>query len=127
MASRPAQLPDPGEEDDYEVMTRVGGRPGGEATKPTVVVLKEPGAAALGGTVNLLLSLRSTGDSQVQVLEPPAGVEVELQEEAFEPVHRVRRCSEPHTTTSVPLYVLVSYESNISNTQKLRISHSLYF
>ena len=81
-------------------MTRVGGRPGGEAAKPTVLVLKEPGGAALGGTVNLLLSLRSTGDSQVQVLEPPAGVEEELQEEASEPVHRVRACAETaHTHT----------------------------
>ncbi|XP_059929545.1 uncharacterized protein LOC132473432 isoform X1 [Gadus macrocephalus] len=86
--SRPAQRPDPGQEDDYEVMTRVGGRPGGEAAKPTVMVLKEPGGAALGGTVNLLLSLRSTGDSQVQVLEPPAGVEEELQVGGSEPVHR---------------------------------------
>lgn len=67
---------------------------GGEATssespKPSLMVLKEPGSPALGGTVNLILSFNNTGDSQVQVLDPPARTD-EVVEENSEPVHRVR-------------------------------------
>uniref|UniRef100_UPI003AABE91D uncharacterized protein n=1 Tax=Centroberyx gerrardi TaxID=166262 RepID=UPI003AABE91D len=76
-------------EDGYEVMNSIGPR-GGEASssESPVLVLKEPSTPALGGTVNLILSFGNTGDSQVQVLEPPARME-EVEEEASEPVHRV--------------------------------------
>ncbi|XP_034464212.1 uncharacterized protein LOC117775298 isoform X2 [Hippoglossus hippoglossus] len=78
-------------EDGYEVMNSIGPR-GGEASlsespKPSIVVLKEPSSPALGGTVNLILSFGNTGESQVQVLEPPAGTE-EVEEDTSEPVHR---------------------------------------
>ncbi|KAL7383084.1 hypothetical protein ABVT39_004657 [Epinephelus coioides] len=78
-------------EDGYEVMNSIGPR-GGEATssespKPSIVVLKEPSSPALGGTVNLILSFGNTGDSQVQVLDPPARTD-EVEEETSEPVHR---------------------------------------
>ncbi|XP_049927094.1 spectrin beta chain, non-erythrocytic 5 isoform X4 [Epinephelus moara] len=78
-------------EDGYEVMNSIGPR-GGEATssetpKPSIVVLKEPSSPALGGTVNLILSFGNTGDSQVQVLDPPARTD-EVVEETSEPVHR---------------------------------------
>ncbi|XP_071392045.1 protein AF-9-like [Centroberyx affinis] len=75
-------------EDGYEVMNSIGPR-GGEASssESPVLVLKEPNTPALGGTVNLILSFGNTGDSQVQVLEPPARME-EVEEEP-EPVHRV--------------------------------------
>lgn len=83
-------------EDGYEVMKSIGPQ-SGEATcsespsfvKPSIVVLKEPSSPALGGTVNLILSLGNTGDSQVQVLDPPARMD-EVVDETFEPVHRVR-------------------------------------
>ena len=80
-------------EDGYEVMNSIPPR-GGEAAssespKPSIVVLKEPGSPALGGTVNLILSFGNTGDSQVQVLDPPARTD-EVEEETSEPVHRVR-------------------------------------
>ncbi|XP_029306060.1 uncharacterized protein mymx [Cottoperca gobio] len=79
-------------EDGYEVMNSIGPR-GGEATssespKPSIVVLKETSSPALGGTVNLILSFGNTGDSQVQVVDPPARSD-ELVEETSEPVHRV--------------------------------------
>lgn len=63
----------------------------GETTSsnPPVVVLKEPNSPALGGTVNLILSLGTTGDSQVQVFEPPACTDA-IGDETSEPVHRVR-------------------------------------
>nr|XP_033469138.1 spectrin beta chain, non-erythrocytic 5 isoform X5 [Epinephelus lanceolatus] len=97
--SRPSSLP-PAQaeqqdekqfEDGYEVMNSIGPR-GGEATssespKPSIVVLKEPSSPALGGTVNLILSFGNTGDSQVQVLDPPARTD-EVVEETSEPVHR---------------------------------------
>ncbi|XP_069394665.1 spectrin beta chain, non-erythrocytic 5 isoform X7 [Paralichthys olivaceus] len=78
-------------EDGYEVMNSIGPM-GGEASlpesaKPSIVVLKEPSSPTLGGTVNLILSFGNTGDSQVQVLEPPAGTE-EVVEDTSEPVHR---------------------------------------
>ncbi|XP_076599688.1 uncharacterized protein mymx isoform X3 [Chaetodon auriga] len=78
-------------EDGYEVMNSIGPR-GGEATsadspKPSIVVLKEPSSPALGGTVNLILSFGNTGDSQVQVLDSPAGMD-EVVDETSEPVHR---------------------------------------
>lgn len=80
-------------EDGYEVMKSIPPR-GGEAAssespKPSIVVLKEPGSPALGGTVNLILSFGNTGDSQVQVLDPPTRTD-EVEEETSEPVHRVR-------------------------------------
>ncbi|XP_060896633.1 uncharacterized protein LOC132975828 isoform X1 [Labrus mixtus] len=99
--SRPSSLqlrhPEPSEEkqfeDGYEVMKCIG-PPGGETStpssespKPSIVVLKDP-SAALGGTVNLILSFANTGDSQVQVLDPPAGTSEEV-DESFEPVHRL--------------------------------------
>ncbi|XP_018535754.1 uncharacterized protein LOC108885782 isoform X3 [Lates calcarifer] len=78
-------------EDGYEVMNSIGPR-GGEASsaespKPSIVVLKEPSSPALGGTVNLILSFGNTGDSQVQVLDPPERTE-EVVEDTSEPVHR---------------------------------------
>uniref|UniRef100_UPI0037E9515E uncharacterized protein isoform X1 n=2 Tax=Semicossyphus pulcher TaxID=241346 RepID=UPI0037E9515E len=92
---QPGQAEPPDEkhlEDGYEVMNSIGPRggeaPSSESPKPSIVVLKETGSPALGGTVNLILSFSSAGDSQVQVLEPPAGTE-EVVEEASEPVHRV--------------------------------------
>lgn len=75
-------------------MNSIGPRGGAEAApsespKPSIVVLKEPGSPALGGTVNLILSFGNTGDSQVQVLDAPARTD-EVAEETSEPVHRVR-------------------------------------
>lgn len=52
--------------------------------KPSIVLLKEPGGPSAGGTVNLILSLGGSGDSQVQVLDD------EVTSEASEPLHRVR-------------------------------------
>lgn len=80
-------------EDGYEVMKSIGPRSGestsSESPKPSIVVLKEPNSPALGGMVNLILSLGNTGDSQVQVLDPPARTD-EVVDETSEPVHRVR-------------------------------------
>ncbi|CAJ1067414.1 uncharacterized protein LOC121511110 [Xyrichtys novacula] len=90
---RQAEYPEENQLDDgYEVMKSIG-PPGGDATssespKSSIVVLKDPGSPALGGTVNLILSFANTGDSQVQVLDPPAGTD-EVVEESCEPVHRV--------------------------------------
>uniref|UniRef100_A0A665WM16 PH domain-containing protein n=1 Tax=Echeneis naucrates TaxID=173247 RepID=A0A665WM16_ECHNA len=78
-------------EDGYEVMNSIGPRGGeaysSESPKPSIVLLKEPNSPTLGGTVNLILSFGNTGDSQVQVLDPPARTD-EVVEETAEPVHR---------------------------------------
>lgn len=80
-------------EDGYEVMNSIGPRSGkgssSESPKSSIVVLKEPSSPALGGTVNLILSFGNKGDSQVQVVDPPARTD-EVVEETSEPVHRVR-------------------------------------
>ncbi|XP_044229017.1 spectrin beta chain, non-erythrocytic 1 isoform X5 [Thunnus albacares] len=78
-------------EDGYELMNSIGSR-GAEASssespKPSVMVLKEPSSPSLGGTVNLIFSFGNTGDSQVQVLDPPARTD-EVVEKTSEPVHR---------------------------------------
>lgn len=70
-----------------------------ESPKPSIVVLKDPGSPALGGTVNLILSFGNTGENQVQVLDPPARTD-EVVEEILEPVHRVRNITHHlHTLT----------------------------
>ncbi|XP_034538370.1 uncharacterized protein LOC117811970 [Notolabrus celidotus] len=79
-------------EDGYEVMHTIT-PPGSESApsespKPSIVVLKDPSSPSLGGTVNLILSFANTGDSQVQVLDSPAGTD-EVEEESCESVHRV--------------------------------------
>ncbi|XP_071337200.1 spectrin beta chain, non-erythrocytic 5 isoform X7 [Trachinotus anak] len=78
-------------DDGYEVMNSIGPRgsvaSSSESPKPSIVVLKEPNSPTLGGTVNLILSFGNTGDSQVQVLDPPARTD-EVVEETAEPVHR---------------------------------------
>lgn len=61
----------------------------GDPPKANIVVLKESSSPPVGGTVNLILSFGNTGDSQVQVLDLPAGTK-EVEEESSEPVHRVR-------------------------------------
>ncbi|KAG7230068.1 hypothetical protein INR49_009788 [Caranx melampygus] len=85
------QLEEKQTEDGYEVMNSIGPR-GSEAStpespKPSIVVLKDPNSPSLGGTVNLILSFGNTGDSQVQVLDPPAGMD-EVVEDTSQPVHR---------------------------------------
>lgn len=77
-------------EDGYEVMKCIGPQIG-ETTSSNqpVVALKEPNSPALGETVNLILSLGTMGDSQVQVFEPPACTDA-IGDETSEPVHRVR-------------------------------------
>ncbi|XP_031727403.1 uncharacterized protein mymx isoform X1 [Anarrhichthys ocellatus] len=79
-------------EDGYEVMNSIGPQdgeaPSSKSPKSSIVVLKEPGSPSLGGTVNLILSFGGQGDSQVQVLDPPARTN-EVMEESSEPVHRV--------------------------------------
>lgn len=81
-------------EDGYEVMNSIGPRggeaPSSESPKSSIVILKEPGSPALGGTVNLILSFGGQGDSQVQVLENTPARTEEVVEETSEPVHRVR-------------------------------------
>lgn len=74
-------------EDGYEVMKSIA--PSSGSPKPSIVVLKEPSSSSAGGTVNLILSLGNAGDSQVQVLDPPAPMD-DIVKEASEPVHRVR-------------------------------------
>ncbi|XP_064173461.1 uncharacterized protein LOC135244803 isoform X2 [Anguilla rostrata] len=54
-----------------------------ESREPPFLVLKEPGAPSLGGTVNLILSFGKVGDSLLQVQKPEEDAEVP------EPVHRV--------------------------------------
>ncbi|CAK6951789.1 uncharacterized protein LOC122997103 isoform X4 [Scomber scombrus] len=79
-------------EDWYELMKSIGSRgsetSSPESPKPSVVVLKEASSPSLGGTVNLIFSFGNTGDSQVQVLDPPARTD-EVVEKTSEPVHRV--------------------------------------
>lgn len=99
--SRPSSLPPRQAEqqeekqlaDGYEVMKSIapwsGEATSAESPKPSILVLKEPNSSALGGTVNLILSLGNTGDSQVQVLDSPAQTD-EVVDETSEPVHRVR-------------------------------------
>lgn len=63
-----------------------------DSPKANIMVLKESSSSSsppLGGTVNLILSFGNTGDSQVQVLDLPAGSD-QVVEETSEPVHRVR-------------------------------------
>ncbi|XP_048863767.1 uncharacterized protein LOC125738638 isoform X2 [Brienomyrus brachyistius] len=54
-----------------------------ETSRSPFLVMKEPSAPALGGTVNLILSFSKMGDSQLQVQEAMEEAEV------TEPVHRV--------------------------------------
>lgn len=54
--------------------------------KPSIVL---PGGPSAGGTVNLILSLGNSVDSQVQVLDSPAPAD-EVTSEVSEPLHRVR-------------------------------------
>ncbi|XP_030628129.1 uncharacterized protein mymx [Chanos chanos] len=76
-------------DDGYEVMSSISPR-SNDSTSATeepsspYLVLKEP-STPLGGTVNLILSFNSAGDSQLQVQNPVRKEEVEAQE----PVHRV--------------------------------------
>ncbi|XP_034096924.1 spectrin beta chain, non-erythrocytic 1 isoform X8 [Gymnodraco acuticeps] len=83
-------------EDGYEVMNSIGPRggeaPSSESPKSSIVILKEPGSPALGGTVNLILSFGGQGDSQVQVLENTPARTEEVVEETSEPVHRSTAC-----------------------------------
>lgn len=78
-------------EDGYEIMKSIGPRrsedTSSESPKSSIVVLKEPGSPALGGTVNLILSFGNTGDSQVQVLDPPARMD-DVENGTSEPIHR---------------------------------------
>ncbi|XP_048863769.1 spectrin beta chain, non-erythrocytic 5 isoform X4 [Brienomyrus brachyistius] len=53
-----------------------------ETSRSPFLVMKEPSAPALGGTVNLILSFSKMGDSQLQVQEAMEEAEV------TEPVHR---------------------------------------
>lgn len=80
-------------EDGYEVMNSIGPQStevaSSECPKSSVVVLTESSSPALGGAVNLILSFGSKGDSQVQLVDPPAKMD-EVAEDAAEPVHRVR-------------------------------------
>lgn len=76
-------------EDGYEVMNSIGPLSESQSPKSSVVVLKEPSSPSLGGTVNLILSFGNKGESQVQVVDPPARMD-EVAEETSEPVHRVR-------------------------------------
>ncbi|KAJ8264211.1 hypothetical protein GJAV_G00146520 [Gymnothorax javanicus] len=59
----------------------LGGSP--KSSETPVLVLKEPSAPSLGGTVNLILSFGKAGDSPVQVQKPEEEAEVP------EPMHRV--------------------------------------
>ncbi|KAJ8285022.1 hypothetical protein COCON_G00038720 [Conger conger] len=68
-----------------------------ESREPPFLVLKEPGAPSLGGTVNLILSFGTAGDSLLQVQNP------EEDAETPEPVHRVStylRVKDSHTTVA---------------------------
>nr|XP_015218108.1 PREDICTED: uncharacterized protein LOC107079339 isoform X3 [Lepisosteus oculatus] len=80
----------------YEVMAQIGqkkkgvsspvGAPQGllsaDSPESPFLVLKEPSAPSLGGTVNLILSFGKKGDSQLQVQDPVEEGETQ------EPVHR---------------------------------------
>ncbi|XP_037322097.2 uncharacterized protein LOC119214430 isoform X1 [Pungitius pungitius] len=96
-ASRRAEQPEEEPLDDgYEVMNGIGQQdahaPSSKSPKSSIVVLKEPSSpAALGGTVNLILSFGGQADSQVLALDPPPARTDEVTEEDPEPqgVHRV--------------------------------------
>ncbi|XP_053732036.1 uncharacterized protein LOC128765358 isoform X3 [Synchiropus splendidus] len=79
-------------EDGYEVMKSINPQdckpPPKESPKPSIMVFKDPGSPSLGGTVNLILSFGNTGESEVQVLDPPGRMDEDT-EEIFEPIHRV--------------------------------------
>ncbi|XP_069546160.1 uncharacterized protein [Brachyistius frenatus] len=79
------QLEEKQYEDGYEVMNSIGQQ--GDSPKANIVVLKESSSPPVGGTVSLILSFGNTGDSQVQVLDLPAGTD-EVEVEPSEPVHR---------------------------------------
>uniref|UniRef100_W5NFV8 PH domain-containing protein n=1 Tax=Lepisosteus oculatus TaxID=7918 RepID=W5NFV8_LEPOC len=66
----------------YEVMAQIGQKKKDSPESP-FLVLKEPSAPSLGGTVNLILSFGKKGDSQLQVQDPVEEGETQ------EPVHRV--------------------------------------
>uniref|UniRef100_A0A3B3CHA5 PH domain-containing protein n=1 Tax=Oryzias melastigma TaxID=30732 RepID=A0A3B3CHA5_ORYME len=70
-------------EDGYEIMNGIGAK--ADSPKTNVVVLKESSSQQ---AVNLILSFGGSGDSQVQVLDPPLQTDPEA-EEPFELVHRV--------------------------------------
>ncbi|XP_010787794.1 uncharacterized protein mymx isoform X6 [Notothenia coriiceps] len=112
-------------EDGYEVMNSIGPRggeaPSSESPKSSIVILKEPGSPALGGTVNLILSFGGQGDSQVQVLENTLARTEEVVEETSEPVHRVSTYL--HVTDN-NLAVAPVYESITLPRQKRRSAAS---
>ncbi|MBN3324318.1 SPTN5 protein, partial [Atractosteus spatula] len=66
----------------YEVMAQIGQKKKDSPESP-FLVLKEPSAPSLGGTVNLILSFGKKGDSQLQVQDTVEEGETQ------EPVHRV--------------------------------------
>uniref|UniRef100_A0A3B3UDG9 Uncharacterized LOC106962749 n=1 Tax=Poecilia latipinna TaxID=48699 RepID=A0A3B3UDG9_9TELE len=73
-------------EDGYEIMNRIG--PRGDSPKANITLVKESSSPPVGGAVNLILSFGNTEDSQVQVLDLPAGTD-EMLKETSEPIHRV--------------------------------------
>ncbi|XP_016526690.1 uncharacterized protein mymx isoform X5 [Poecilia formosa] len=72
-------------EDGYEIMNRIG--PRGDSPKANITLVKESSSPPVGGAVNLILSFGNTEDSQVQVLDLPAGTD-EMLKETSEPIHR---------------------------------------
>ncbi|XP_027862541.1 uncharacterized protein mymx isoform X6 [Xiphophorus couchianus] len=72
-------------EDGYEIMNRIG--PRGDSPKANIMLVKESSSPPVGGAVNLILSFGNNEDSQVQVLDLPAGTDEKLKETS-EPVHR---------------------------------------
>lgn len=92
LAPRGGQRDEKQQDDGYEVMNSIGPRDdeaASEPPQPSVVVLREHGSPSLGGTVNLILSFATPGDSHVQVLDLPPRT-AEAVEQSSEPVHRVR-------------------------------------
>lgn len=85
-SSAPEQHDERRSEDGYEVMNKVG--PRAESLKANIAMLKGSSSPSTGGAVNLILSFNKTGDSQVQVLDPPSRGDVKM--ETSEPLHRVR-------------------------------------
>lgn len=81
-------------EDGYEIMNGIGAK--ADSPKTNMVVLKESSSQQ---AVNLILSFGGSGDSQVQVLDPPLQTDAEA-EEPFELVHRVRSS----TSRSIPAH-----------------------
>uniref|UniRef100_A0A3B3WMU9 PH domain-containing protein n=1 Tax=Poecilia mexicana TaxID=48701 RepID=A0A3B3WMU9_9TELE len=73
-------------EDGYEIMNRIG--PRGDSPKANITLVKESSSPPVGGALNLILSFGNTEDSQVQVLDLPAGTD-EMLKETSEPIHRV--------------------------------------